>query len=532
MTKWIPVAHLALTLLIVVWNIALASRIAQVRKAPRVFTGITALAAWLLLPALIMAVAGGSAITGRALHWLLQLLWPVTAGLFAIQAIYALVRRFVNPLLGLPIAVYNLMVAFGALLGWLAANGFEMPQPALFYLAAYADALVLVVGAGALTTPLYLLPPITSPAFPAIRPLTASFRGAIAVWAAVWAALIFVALPPGTEAVRSYAPYQQERLSERPRGDFRLGLKIFPDLARPPSVLAARNDMSLVDSTGVDALHVVIVPDAAAGVVLDSVALMLETLRRDGTVLIVSLGYRGKLLPVRTPELDSRARLRAVDRIVRRLQPDILIPAEDPYGTGALAVGLLPVSTWQSYFTDASRLAKRLRPRTKIGISASAFGARDSTLYSWAAASGSPVDVLGFSLYPSHRGARDLDAAIRAADRWMRDTRSSKDHWVFATAGFPVAHGERAHERAVWHVISWATSRPQIKGLVVTSAGDYGTAVGLRAPTGRLRTASFAVRRAAQSLRESAAAGDTVATRAPRDTGVVRDTAAAPAAGT
>lgn len=527
MTTWLPVAHLALTFLIVVWDIALASRIAQVRKAPRLFTGVTALAGWLLVPALIIAVAGASAITGRALHWVLQLIWPITAALFAVQAVYALARRFVNPFLGLPIAVYDILIAIGALLGWLAANGFDLPQPALYFLAAETDALVLVAGAGALTTPLFLLPPITSPAFPALRPITASLRGAIAAYAMLWTAFIAVALAPGTEAVRSYAAYQQERPQERPGGDFYLGLKVFPDLASPPSVLAVRNDLALADTLGVDAIHVVIVPDAPP-LVLDSVAHALEPLRRDSTLLLVSLGYRGKLLPFRHPPFDAPGRLRAIETIVRRLQPDILLPAEDPYGAGALAVGLLPVEQWQAYITDASRLAKRLRPRTRVGVSASVFGARDSTLYAWAAAAGSPVDVVGFSLYPSHRGARDLDAATRAADRWMRATRSTKDHWVFATAGYPVAHGERAHERTIWRVISWATSRPEIKGLIVTAASDYGAAIGLRAPTGRLRTATFAVRRAIVGLRESEAAADTLPT-ARRDSARVaaaRDSAA------
>jgi hypothetical protein len=116
------------------------------------------------------------------------------------------------------------------------------------------------------------------------------------------------------------------------------------------------------------------------------------------------------------------------------------------------------------------------------------------------------VDVVGFTLYPSRVGVRTLDAATHAADRWMRESNSTKDHWVFAAGGFPEAHGEASQERAVWAALAWATSRPEIKGLIVSEAGDYGTITGLRAPDGHLRRVVFAVMRAMRGMRESAAA--------------------------
>src|ERR687896_746263 len=508
MRTWLPIAHLALTLIILAWNIALAGRISQVRKAPRAFAAITALAGFLIAPALALSIAASSAITGRALvavDWL----WPVTAVLFAIQAIYALARRLVNTFVGLPIAVYNLVIGATVVLRYVASRGTNLPEPALILLAAQTDALTLVTGTAALTSPFFFNIPIISPAFPAARELTAGFRVVVAFIAAGWTTLVAVGLPRGQVAIRTYDRYEGARVQDRPAGDFLIGVKILPDLARPPSVRAIRSDLALLDTLGVDAINVVVVPDAATATVLDSVARILEPLRRaDSTLVLVSLGYSGKLVPpLRSLHLDVEERMRAVNQIVRRLRPDILIPAEDPYGAGMRAFGYLPVETWQDYLTRASRLSKRLRPRTRIGVAASSFGSRDSVLYSWAVKAGSPVDVVGFSLVPSRRGAETLDASMRAADRWIQTERPRKEHWVFTAGGLPLAHGEKSQERALAGVLAWATGRGEIRGLIANGAGDYGSIVGLRAPNGRLRPAALAVLRAKRQLDEAAAAG-------------------------
>ncbi|HYD54014.1 MAG TPA: hypothetical protein VEA99_15375 [Gemmatimonadaceae bacterium] len=503
MRNWLPITHLVLTVLLVGWNVVLASRIAQMRKAPRPFAAITALAGFLLVPALLLTLAASSAITGRALTWLpVQLLWPLAAILVAIQAIYALVRGLVYPLLGVPIAVYDVLVAAVICLRFAAAHGVDLPPLTLFLLAADSDALALTAGMSALTSPFFFLPPLISPAFPALRPATALVRGGIAFLASLWALLVMVALPRGARAVRSYGTYAQSRLTERAEDDFRIGVKLFPDLARPPAALALRNDLAVASMIDARVVMVTIVPDAATAPVLDSVARSIEGLRRDTTLLVVSLGYRGRLLPLpREQSFDEETRLRAVERVVRRLQPDILLPADEPYASGTAAFGYLPPDRWASYFTRASAVAKRLRPRTRVGLAASTYGVRDSSLYAWAAAPGSPIDIVGFSFFPSHQGAGALDAALRAADRWMRSERSSKPHWVFAAYGYPVAHGEESQERAVWGVLAWATARPNIRGVIVHTAADYGTLTGLRAPSGRLRSAAYGVLRGVRALR-------------------------------
>jgi len=79
-----------------------------------------------------------------------------------------------------------------------------------------------------------------------------------------------------------------------------------------------------------------------------------------------------------------------------------------------------------------------------------------------------------------------------------------KEHWIFATGGYPLAFGERSQENAVWEVLAWGTDHPAIKGAIIYEAGDYGVARGLRAPNGRTRPVTLRVIKAIQQLRESA----------------------------
>lgn len=504
MRNWLPAAHLALTLVILFWDVVLAGRIMHVRRAPRAFAAVTALAGFFILPAVAIHLATSTVVTGRALV-LVSFIWPATLLLFVLQAAIAVGRRLVNPVIGLPILVYNVIIALSAALSVLSASGTRLLELPLALLVAQTDVLSVATGGAALISPLFIAVPILAPAFPPIRGLTATFRGVLATFALLWTAFVAVAVLKGQVVLQEYRQFDEARLTERPAGDFRVGVKILPDIARPPSALALRSDLSLVHALEVNAVSVTIVPDAATGVVLDSIARILEPLRRtDSMVVIVSLGYRGEMLPIGTrPDFDHAARLRAVEQVVRRVRPDILVPSEDPYGAGARAFGLLPVETWQRYITEASTLAKRLRPRTRIGMSASSYGSRDSTLYAWAAAAGSPVDVVGFSFFPGAKGAQDLDAAMRAADRWMRASDTRKPHWVFNAGGFPLAHGEKSQERALWGMLAWATGHQTIKGLIVASASDYVGATGLQAPDGRRRPAANAVSRALRGLRES-----------------------------
>jgi hypothetical protein len=423
-----------------------------------------------------------------------------------VQATYAVARRLVNPFWGLPIAAYDIVIATIGVLHYLVAHGYGPPTPFVTLMAAQSTAMVLVTGtAAAVATPFYLNMPMVAPAFPAIRSLTAGFRAFMSVVAGAWVAFIIaIGLPRADKTERASREHAADRLRERPEGDFAIGLKVLPDVASPPPVSAVRTDFALADTLEVDVLSVVVVPDAS-NLAIDSLARLLEPAQRDTTPVIVALGYRGKLVPeLGHVPLNAPERLGTVERIVRRLHPTILIPAEDPYGSGARALGRLPVEQWKSYITAAARRAKTADPKVKIGISVASFSSRDSALFAWAADPASPVDVVGFSFFGTPFLGEELDALERAADRWMRVTPTKKPIWVFATGGYPLAYGEQSQERAIWQVMSWATEHPVIKGLVVYEAGDYGQARGLRAPNGRMRRAATAVMRAIRGLKESA----------------------------
>ena len=512
MRALLPLLQVLLVVIIVAWDILLSGRIAQVRTLPRPFVFLTALAGFLLLPALAIHLATSDAITARsvtAVEWL----WPATLVLFAVQAMYAATRRLVNPFLGFFISTYDLLIAIDVVLRHLAAQGDPLPAVALAYLAATSGAFAWVTQSSTIiASPLFFFVPMAAPAFPSLRAWSASFRFFLAIVALVWIVAIFSQIAPGFEAQKSYGIHdaQVEKLQERPANDLDIGIKLFPDLAGGPPPAAITNDLALVDSLGVAVVSVTVVPEQINKTGLDSLAHVLENLRSDSTQLIVTLGYQTSLNPLGRSFSETK-RLAAIEPIVRVLRPDIFIPALDPYDAGTRAAGPRLPQFWESYLTRASAEAKRVRPRTRVGVAASVFDRRDSTLYAWAAAPGSPIDVVGFTLWPSATGAKTLDAARGAADRWMRESRSTKDHWVFAAGGFPEAHGEMSQENAVWSALAWATSRPAIKGFIIAEAGDYGTTRGIRAADGHLRRVAFAIKRAIKGLQETAAPDSTPA---------------------
>jgi hypothetical protein len=229
--------------------------------------------------------------------------------------------------------------------------------------------------------------------------------------------------------------------------------------------------------------------------------------RGDSTLIIIALGYPADAARQfrSSPAEYTRKRVADIDRISRRLRPDILIPAVDPYGEGARAIGTQPPEYWTDYITRSARIAHFVNRRIRVGIAASSYGARDSTLYFWAAKRGSPVDELGFSMMPGFDGATSLDTHMRIATRWMHAFPDRpKPHWVFSAGGYPVAHGEESQALALWGVLAWATTQSQIKGLVVTEAGDYDVLRGLRNAAGKYRSAVGAVMRAERGLNETA----------------------------
>jgi hypothetical protein len=203
-------------------------------------------------------------------------------------------------------------------------------------------------------------------------------------------------------------------------------------------------------------------------------------------------------------------RLAAVERVARGLRPDILLPADAPYGADLDVLGAQPEGLWREYLTAAAARAHGVNRRIRVAVAAARYDAPDSSLYAWAASRESPIDLVGFVVTPSFNGGAGVDARLRAADRWMRIAESApnaprrpKGHWVFDVRGFPMTHGDASQERTVWHTLAWATSRPQIVGVVAAEPDDYLTTSGLRSATGRFRPVVATLNRAARGLREA-----------------------------
>ena len=196
-----------------------------------------------------------------------------------------------TPLLGFPLLVYNTIIATVALTKFVISRGDSPMEFALALNAAQASMLGTFFGSPALWNPIYLQVPIFAPSLPARWGFTRLARVALASAAIAMTALVVIELPGAIAGIRSYAPHENDKLQEHPDGDFKLGLKIFPDLRSGPPPLSIENDLALADTLAIDALSVVINPEAARGVALDSLAKSIDRARSDSTILIVALGY-------------------------------------------------------------------------------------------------------------------------------------------------------------------------------------------------------------------------------------------------
>lgn len=498
-------AYFGLGAAMVAWNIATASRILQGRRTLSVSTIATGLAALLLVPALVVVISDASLVYGRAIQPLAWL-WPAVAILFVIQAAAGLSQSRVSPMLGVPILTYDVLIAIVAICRHMNATGYAPPYFSLVLSAAQSDALGIVAGSAALSRATWLLVPMFSPVPSSRSRFRFAVRHALALGASIATALVLVEIPGASEAISSYARYEHESLTARGAGDFQFGLKIFPDLRSAPPPIALKSDFQLIDSLGVEAISIVVNPEGARGKALDSLVRSLDNVRDDSTVLIVTLGYprSARAALNRSPAAYMEQRLADVNRLARALKPNIIIPAYEPYGEGTRALGVRTPEFWIDFISRSAAIAHHVNPNIRVGVAAASFGSRDSVVYRWAAGRGSPVDVLGFSLMPGFDGATSLDTHMRIAQRWLRATPRPKPHWILASGGYPVAHGEQSQLLALRGVLAWATSQPAVHGIVFTDAGDYDAQRGLRGPDGRFRPALDELVRAITAEHESA----------------------------
>jgi hypothetical protein len=474
-------------LIALAWDIGTAGRVASQPKAPPAFRVLTGISGFLVAPALLAWIAGQSALTGHALFGLAWL-WPLVTLLFVVQVADAMARRLVPPLLGAPLLAIDAIVAFTAVMRYAVSLGHDVPAIALVPGVAEARAIAVALGHTVMTSPLVVVPPLLAPALPARSRFSTVARTLLALGATAACVLVAREGAGARAGLVGYARLGVDHVTERDSLPFVVGLRILPELTGPPPAAAMREDMLLADSLGVTALHVRIAPEGCTPSALDSLGRALESYRRDSVRVIVSLGFpRAAAFERRASNARYLARrAEEIDRIVRRLKPDYLIPADAPYGAGTDALGALPVRWWEDYFTAMAAVAHRIRPATRVVLAASAAGARDSVLYAWASATGSPVDVPAFELAAARGGAAHFVTTLATADRWMQVAGGSRPNWVLVSAA-PALEGEEAQRRAIRHVMAWASARGAIEGVVLGDASDYDRLTGFRTASGRLR---------------------------------------------
>lgn len=497
----LALAWAGVSLFILLWDVALAGQIAQARRQARDFLAMTALCGLFVLPGAVVALAGTSAGTGRTItsvDWI----WPATLGLFVIQGGLAFTRGLVTSLLSIPTFVFNVVLFVAAVARYATATWPAAPATLLGVQVAQASTLGLVLGQAALASPFAVPMPLLAPAYPARWKVSKTLRAALAIGAAAWTLLVVAEYPSGVRAVASFGALTNEPMQERPRGDLVLGVRILPDLAGPPPAAALAPDLALADSLGVGTLAVVVTPAGANGAALDSLDAVLAPWRADSVQVMVSLGYGPDDAAdlARSPDRYRDRRLAALDQVVRRLRPDVLVPAVDPTGSGRQATGA-PLAWWIDYHARAARLAHTLRPRTAVAAVAATFGTEDSLFYAWAARHDG-IDVLGLSFAPTFRGGGAMAARQRVAARWMATNR--KPHVVTSVRAYPYTFGEAAQRSALVGTFAWASRQPRVRTVVADGSGDYAQLTGLARADGAWRPAVVALARARQALEETA----------------------------
>src|SRR5215469_4018359 len=158
-----------LTTVALLWDVVQAGHIAQQRRTPPPLGVLAGMSVLLAAPALLIAVATGSAITGSSVAGVAWI-WPATTAIFVAESMYATLRRLVTPFIGVPIILYNALLFAIATTRYMQAKAGVPPDWALTLGAVQADVLGALAGPIVLAAPWAVLVPLIAPAFPARRP--------------------------------------------------------------------------------------------------------------------------------------------------------------------------------------------------------------------------------------------------------------------------------------------------------------------------------------------------------------------------
>ncbi len=513
-TDWgIPATFAVLGGALMGWNLAVGARVTTLPNAGRAFRALSGLCAFLLVPALLVGLLGPTAPGSRVLDPLAWL-WPAVVVGVAVQALWALLSGRASASVAFPIALFDLVVAWVAVARWLEGHGAQLPAWWLAPGMAASSLGAAALGDGAFLWSAAALFPLLVPAAPARWRLSGAWRASVAVGCVV--ALVLA----GTEMPSAYGALAAERalgggaMPERARTEFAVGLRLFGTLSGAPSSLVARHDVALADSLGVTALHIELQPDGATANALDSMARSILA-RRDSLVLVVTLDLaRDDRRPLPADDAWMAARTTLIERIVRHLHPDVLLPAE---GLSAWP-GAAGVPQWQAYYGQVARTARRLDRDVIIALATDAGTPADSALCDWVMGGGSPVDAIALAVRAHSDTPVRLERALAAMARWVSLARAAPSVWVLGVPSSPAVAGEQAQQRLVRHALLWGASRDWVRGVIAGDASDVLAATGMRTPSGRSRGALSEVGAALRALRDAPLAVPAVTDTATVDT--------------
>ncbi len=482
MPAWsLPAALGAGAVALLIWNFSLGLRLSDLPETSKGFRVLSGLGAFLFLPALVIGLLAPTAPGARVLGPLAWL-WPLVTASIALQALWAFVISRASRASTLLIAVFNLLVAWVAATRWIVSVGGALPVWALAPGVAVSS--LATAGLGDVVFPwgAALFMPALASAAPARARITRVARALLASGCALVVVCTALALPRAFDTLSSTRALDVGSSDASARGELAIGVRVFGTLAGPPSSATARHDMALADSLGVTALHVELDPPAVTAGVLDSVARSIEP-RRDSLLLVVTLTLGGRITP--GEGATARARQALIERIVRRLRPDVLLPAER-VTTGPGAPG---ADGWRAYYERAAATARRVDRDVTVALATDASSPADSALADWVMAGGSRVDAVALATHDGAAEPRAFVAALNAVARWASLARVMPDVWIVGVPTAPIVMGEVVQQQLVRHALAWSAARPWVRGVIAGDASDITAAAGLRTASGRARRA-------------------------------------------
>lgn len=498
MRDWgIPAAFAILGVALLGWNLALGARVSALPNAGRAFRALTGLCAFLLAPAFVIGLLTPTVPGARVLEQLAWL-WPMLALGVAVQALWALLGRRVGVAVAFPIALLDLVVAWVAGARWLEGHGAMLSAWMLAPGMAVSSIGATVLGEGAFLWSAAALVPLLVPAAPARWRLSGAWRAFVATGCVVALVLLGAEVPGAYGALTSGQAIGSGAMPERARTDFAVGVRLFGTLSGAPAASVARHDIALADSLGVTALHLELGAEGATAGALDSMARSIAA-RRDSLVLVVTLDMgRGVRPPAHDDDAWMRERIALIERVMTRLRPDVLLPAEGV----SPSPGERAVQWWQSYYERVARSARRVDRDVVIALATDAGSPADSALCDWVMQGSAPVDAIALSVRAHSDTPARLEGALAAVARWVSMARAVPAVWLIGVPTSPAVAGEVAQQRLIRHALLWGASRTWVRGVIAGDASDALAGTGLRTPDGRSRRALTEIGAALRSLRD------------------------------